>query len=593
MAITDVITRFKAESTQYEQKIKSAGKQLDNFKSKGSDLSKFLKQFERKMGLSISSLTKFGVAASVAAGALKMAKDAFMATEKNADLFRRETEAAKATYNGFLQALNNGSIDGFLSNMGKIRDAAREAYNATDDLGTMTSFSDIDLQKIQTKRLSTQLAIRQGKANGQDVKALQDELLGYDDEIAHIAEEKAKLAAEAYEKTLRSVVMAGTGGRYESAVAHQYADTWQNFKNVTDDLIEEKKAELDAYMKQNGIGKNSLDYARANYSKLSKDDARIIAIDKEREIAIIQAIKDQENAVLEAKKNQVIAEQALQQAMSTRLNSQRYMSEGKTSTPTSTGPVTLDTSKFKEIPQAFQDLNAQADALTQKLTKVQDFSIRSFSAGSINDLNEQLRSEIDILNTLTIGTDAYNQQLERCNQLRGQLTLEKDGKNAAAAWNAASNAMSGVGSALSSLDDPSAKIVGLIAQAIASVASGAGQAISAKDTTSSGWAWIGAAAAITSEMVAIISTIKSSTQYHANGGFVTNAGLARGTDTVPAMLTPGELVLNRAQQTNLASQLGVSINNIHLSATLRGEDIRLALSNNSRRIGRGEYVTTH
>lgn len=47
---------------------------------------------------------------------------------------------------------------------------------------------------------------------------------------------------------------------------------------------------------------------------------------------------------------------------------------------------------------------------------------------------------------------------------------------------------------------------------------------------------------------------------YASGGFV-----SRGTDTVPAMLTPGEMVLNRQQQSNLFQQLnggrgGVSIN---------------------------------
>lgn len=44
-------------------------------------------------------------------------------------------------------------------------------------------------------------------------------------------------------------------------------------------------------------------------------------------------------------------------------------------------------------------------------------------------------------------------------------------------------------------------------------------------------------------------------QYFASGG------LSRGTDTVPAMLTPGELILNKAQQKNLAGGMGgVTIN---------------------------------
>ena len=53
----------------------------------------------------------------------------------------------------------------------------------------------------------------------------------------------------------------------------------------------------------------------------------------------------------------------------------------------------------------------------------------------------------------------------------------------------------------------------------------------------------------------------------------------------------GELILNRAQQGNLASQLeGGGIGNLHLDTVIRGEDIRLVLNNNGRRTGRGEYV---
>ena len=55
----------------------------------------------------------------------------------------------------------------------------------------------------------------------------------------------------------------------------------------------------------------------------------------------------------------------------------------------------------------------------------------------------------------------------------------------------------------------------------------------------------------------------------------------------------GELILNRSQQFNLASQLqGNGMQGLNLTATIRGEQIRLALNNNSRRRGRGEYVTS-
>jgi hypothetical protein len=52
------------------------------------------------------------------------------------------------------------------------------------------------------------------------------------------------------------------------------------------------------------------------------------------------------------------------------------------------------------------------------------------------------------------------------------------------------------------------------------------------------------------------------------------------------------LVLNRAQQGNLASQLQGIGGNLNLSASVSAESIRFILTNNGRRTGRGDYLTT-
>ena len=54
----------------------------------------------------------------------------------------------------------------------------------------------------------------------------------------------------------------------------------------------------------------------------------------------------------------------------------------------------------------------------------------------------------------------------------------------------------------------------------------------------------------------------------------------------------GELILNRSQQDNIASQLEGGLRNIELTSVVRGEDIVLAINNRSRRMWRGEYVTS-
>ena len=64
-------------------------------------------------------------------------------------------------------------------------------------------------------------------------------------------------------------------------------------------------------------------------------------------------------------------------------------------------------------------------------------------------------------------------------------------------------------------------------------------------------------------------------------------------DQIPAMLNAGEVVLNRSQVSTLASSLqGTGMQNMNLQAIVTGEQLRFILNTNSRRRGKGEYVTS-
>ena len=182
--------------------------------------------------------------------------------------------------------------------------------------------------------------------------------------------------------------------------------------------------------------------------------------------------------------------------------------------------------------------------------------------------------------------------------------VAKEGKDAEKSWKNAASAVASVGSAMQSLEDPGAKIAGTIGQAIASIALGFAQATAA----SSGggiFAWIAAITGGLATMISTISAIHSSTGY-ANGGIVGRAGggfvpgnsmsgdnvLGMVDGVTPVGLNSGELILNKAQQSNLASQMrDGGLQNLHLEASVHAEQIRLALNNNGKRTGRGELVT--
>lgn len=112
---------------------------------------------------------------------------------------------------------------------------------------------------------------------------------------------------------------------------------------------------------------------------------------------------------------------------------------------------------------------------------------------------------------------------------------------------------------------------------------------------------IAAIAAAVAATVGIIATIASLTKGFHHGGIVHAAlgavvpGGNYSGDLVPAMLNSGELVLNQAQQGNLASQLNDAgtLRNLQLTTQLNGEDILLAIDNHGRRTGKGELVTSN
>ena len=111
-----------------------------------------------------------------------------------------------------------------------------------------------------------------------------------------------------------------------------------------------------------------------------------------------------------------------------------------------------------------------------------------------------------------------------------------------------------------------------------------------------------------SSLVAVIATVSAVKAVPVVGTFLAGGGLIRAAggfqvpgsrfsgDGVPALLNSGELVLNRAQAGNHASQLqSGGLSDLHLSTAIGAEQIDIVLDNRSRRrgIGRSERIKTN
>ena len=149
-------------------------------------------------------------------------------------------------------------------------------------------------------------------------------------------------------------------------------------------------------------------------------------------------------------------------------------------------------------------------------------------------------------------------------------------------YNLAGQAAQNFGAALAGVEDPAAKAAGTVMQAVASIALGFAMASSNANTAGTGWGWLAWLAAGTAAMATTIGTIHSLTGY-AQGGMIKGnsysgdniGGLVDGSGLVG--LNAGELVLNAAQQNNVAQNLeGAGARTVRVVGKIRGTDIILS-----------------
>ena len=179
----------------------------------------------------------------------------------------------------------------------------------------------------------------------------------------------------------------------------------------------------------------------------------------------------------------------------------------------------------------------------------------------------------------------------------GVKKVEKDANNMTKDWQKTASAISAVGSAMSQIENPAAKVMGTLAQAVATVALGYAQAT--EQASSMGpWAWIAFAATGLATMISSISAIKSNAKF-SEGGII--RGNSYSGDNILGHVNGGgfvglnaqEIVLNKAQQGNLATQLSDNaLNGGSSTPYVMGEQIYLGLNTYLKRKGQGELVTS-
>lgn len=243
-----------------------------------------------------------------------------------------------------------------------------------------------------------------------------------------------------------------------------------------------------------------------------------------------------------------------------------------------------------------QSFNTILNEAMKRDVSISDETKESIMHGLIDgeSVREELVSLVEIINETLAdsGIEPIKLDFDTGN-------VQKETKEVNKHWNEAASAIQAVGSAMSQIENPAAKVIGTIAQAVATMALSYSQAANSPAVTGTGWGWIAFAATGLATMLSSISAIKQATSGFANGGVI--PGNSMSGDNLRGMTPDGtvyglnsqEIILNKAQQGNLASQLTDSaVQGFGGQPYVEGEKIFLGMNNSSRARGRGEIVTT-
>lgn len=255
----------------------------------------------------------------------------------------------------------------------------------------------------------------------------------------------------------------------------------------------------------------------------------------------------------------------------------------------------MEASVMKEIKA--EDIKVDTETLHTLLKDALQNSIDTTSL-DLTTIAEQIGEGINVPD------ETWQAILDKYNELRDQIGEEpitidfntgkiaEDGKKADKTWKDAASAVQSVGSAFSQIEDPAAKAMGTVMQAIASIALGYANA-SAQAGSMGPWVWLAFAATGLATMISAISTIHSQTGF-AEGGIVPGNNFSGDNlHTVDYGINSGELILNRSQQSTIASALMDADNargGYAGTPYVTGEKIVLGINNYARRSGRGELV---
>lgn len=535
-------------------------------------LSGVLDAVTSKLGISRAAFTSAGASIAAITAAVKVAKDAFLASEKNIDDWGRTVSSAKAVYEGFLTAINTGDISGYLSRIGQISQAARQAYTEMDALGTLRTVNSVPYQEQMTlnEKYRGMLRTRRNLDTGE---FLTDE---------QIRDTETKL--EEGIRKLGNLVQAEIN-QADKAIAALYNKqaqqlglTPEEFKAGTSSYAELQKGLAGAAKYREWQDENGEGWVAKDPSLPMSNSNRVFR--KQTSANPYEAYKAWSVFKDDGELFQTIV-QTIQQREALQMRFYQLLTQAYTSINRAEG------------------ITARKDPLAGR-ESLGSLGLTGVNASNPFDAAARLRATGQEISSLRVPVGSV--QIEEDKQREEQKALKDAMTKMSQATSGLSSIMSGLQQVGIEIPDEAKQVVSTI-QGLMSIIQGVISVIQAFSTVSQS-ANTTAVGTLTAAVIANTAAVNTNSVVGAipglaHGGIVKAAtgvvvpGTSWSNDQVPALLNSGELVLNKAQQGNLASQLrGVKSQQSTGQPYVSGELVFLAINNYLQRSGRGEIVTS-
>lgn len=595
---------------QLKGRIQDSKSQLDDINKSvngGGGLTGALDAVAGKFGLSIDQVTKFGGVVGVATTAVQVAKDAFFQSESGIDEWGRTVEGAKGAYSVFLDTLNNGNWSNFFQNLQTAIRGGRDLYDVFDRLGSIKSNNAAAIAITQKEIAELRLAKQQGENVDAKLKSATERLAALQKQ--GVSAGMAAGSQSAFQTIRNGVNSIGGAGVNDATI-----------KYAVDLIMKNGQSEFDKYARNRDILRERgmvtktqtiYDSQGGTYERQYREfDINALTKEQQKQYALSQAITEGETRIQAG--ISAYAQAVSEGASSAReaFKGNRYALQGsggggggrsgggggggKSSPSYAPDSIAAQQQLVAELTKQWNEAGAEvrnqyvqplveAEAKLKEM-KDQQALMKEQAQGKLKgDTPDGKGIEIPISSNISFDTWMNDVKDQLANLKFEPIeipieTTEKDVRAIAMTARTTAEVVGSIGDAFNAIEDPAAKVMGTVAQAIASVALGYAQA-TVQATSMGPWAWVAFAATGLATMLSTISAIHSATGY-AQGGIV--KGNSYSGDNIyggpDAMVNAGELVLTKAQQGNLASQLQEGgMRNLNLSGRIRGTDIILSV----------------